>query len=277
MSRTARAALACLFGAFLLGQTGCNTVPRHQLQQSQARAMQLYDQNKKLVMERDALGRANGDLTSQYGQLQQKFAGMESANGTLQARIDNLNNERSSLQSSYADLLAQAKSQPSPLSDETTRRLEDLMRRYPNFEFDPKTGVSKFHSDILFESGDAEIRTAADPMLKEFAQILGSGDAANLNILVVGHTDDRRIVKASTAQKHPTNWHLSAHRAINVTRELAKFGLKEGRMGVAGYGPYQPVAPNRDAKSRERNRRIEIFVLAPNAPVAGWDRGTIRN
>jgi chemotaxis protein MotB len=42
-------------------------------------------------------------------------------------------------------------------------------------------------------------------------------------------------------------------------------------MGVSGYGMHQPVEPNKTEASRARNRRVEIFVLAPDASVAGWD------
>jgi chemotaxis protein MotB len=32
--------------------------------------------------------------------------------------------------------------------------------------------------------------------------------------------------------------------------------------------------PNKDDASRAKNRRVEIFVLAPDATVAGWDPAT---
>jgi chemotaxis protein MotB len=47
-------------------------------------------------------------------------------------------------------------------------------------------------------------------------------------------------------------------------------------MGAAGYSMYQPVVANKDEKSRQQNRRVEIFVLAPDAVVAGWDKGSER-
>ena len=53
--------------------------------------------------------------------------------------------------------------------------------------------------------------------------------------------------------------------------ELAHDGLKEGRLGAAGYSMFQPVVDNKDEASRRKNRRVEVFVLAPEALVAGWD------
>ena len=47
-------------------------------------------------------------------------------------------------------------------------------------------------------------------------------------------------------------------------------GLAEERMGVSGFGPSQPVSPNDTADARQRNRRVEIFVVGPETPVVGW-------
>ena len=55
-------------------------------------------------------------------------------------------------------------------------------------------------------------------------------------------------------------------------RALRKSGIGESRMGISGYGPYQPVEPNASDASRQKNRRVEIYVLAPDTPIANaWD------
>ncbi|MDQ3330932.1 MAG: OmpA family protein, partial [Planctomycetota bacterium] len=116
------------------------------------------------------------------------------------------------------------------------------------------------------------LKGSAIPLLKEFASIMNAGEAKRLNVLVVGHTDDQDIVKAGTAQQHPTNWHLSTNRGNAVLTALSRNGIKEDRMGVSGYSKFQPVIANSDDKNRQKNRRVEIFVLAPDAVVAGWDK-----
>ncbi len=273
MPLTARTAVCCVLGWLALGQTGCNMVPRNQLLQSQNRTRQLYEQNKSLAQDRDNQLRTNQTLTADNQRMQQQLADLNASKDTLQRRVDNLLGERTQLQNRFASL----KGKDSPLSDESTRQFEDLVRKYPEFEFDPQTGVSKFKTDLLFESGSDQLRPNAEALLRDFAKILNQGDAKLLNVLVVGHTDDRRVAKATTKAKHPDNWYLSSHRAIQVVHALAKHGIKEGRMGEAGYGPYQPLAQGNDAKSREKNRRVEIFVLAPNATVARRDSGASRN
>lgn len=251
---------------------GCVASPRERmaLRQSQLQALQLHQQNQALASERDSASQSYQSLLAQKQQLE---GSLEVAN----RRLENLNSERSELQQRYISLMNRARNSPSPLSGDMTRRFEELAKKYPEFEFDPATGVSKFHSDILFSSGSSDIKSSAAPLLQDFARIMNDGEAQRLNILVVGHTDDKPISKAGTRQHHPTNWHLSTNRADSVVVALHQFGVKEGRMGAAGYSMYQPVAPNSDDKNRQLNRRVEIFVLAPDAVVAGWDPGTRRN
>lgn len=243
---------------------GCQSASWDHLRHSQIRARQLYSQNKELMVQRDQSQAMAQSLANERDQLAQRLELSEQ-------RLANSANESQELRQRYVSLLDQAKDQSNPLSDATTQRFKELASKYPGFEFDPQTGVSKFHSDILFASGSDTIQTKGQSLLQKFAEIMNSGDAAQLNILIVGHTDDQRIAKSATRQKHPTNWHLSTNRANSVAMVLSKSGLKENRMGVAGYSMHQPVASNKETKGRAMNRRVEIFVLAPDASVAGWD------
>lgn len=258
MSHAARFVLSAGLAVLASSQIGCNMVPRYQLQSAQNRTRQLYEQNKLMAMDRQS-------LVNKYQQLQAQNSELQARGDALQQRVDNLMGERNRLASST-----------NPLSDAANRQFEDLARRYPGFEFDPQTGVSKFQNEILFATGSDELRPEAQQLLAEFARILNTGDAADLNVLVVGHTDDRPVVQPATLKRHPDNWYLSTHRAISVVHALEKQHLKSSRMGATGYGPFQPRQAAKSEDARRQNRRVEIFVLAPNASIAGWDPGTIR-
>jgi chemotaxis protein MotB len=252
MSVTVRQSIPVLLALTLTLGIGCNMVPQQTLRQSQVRAVQLAGQNRQLSQDNMAL-KSNLDVSSQ--------------------RLANLNNERTLLQQRYVNLLKQQ----SPLSPEATRQLEALKKKYPLFQFDPKNGVSRIGVDILFNSGsDVVNKKTAPEILGEFARIMNQGDAKHLNILVVGHTDDRRIARANTRSKHATNWHLSTNRANAVLTSLQKLGVESSRLGVAGYGPNQPLVPNSDDTARQKNRRVEIFVLHSDAVVARWSPETSR-
>lgn len=244
------------FATFVI--TGCNTVPNGWMRQSQLRNREMYAQKQAIANQAALSDQDRARIAQENADLRQK---LDLAN----QRLGNLQNERSQLNSK---LTAAMSSQPNPLPESANRRFQDLAKKYPGFNFDPETGVSKFSSDVLFDSGSSNIKGSAEPLLSEFAKIMNDGDSKHLKVLVVGHTDDKAISKEATRKLHPTNWHLSTNRANEVVIKLHKFGLLEGRMGAAGYSMYQPTKPNSNDKSRAENRRVEIYVLAPDSPIA---------
>ena len=272
MTRLHRSLIAGLLIACSLSSSGCGWHRRRShLRQSQLRSLHLYRENQTLAGQAEMAGQ----LAMEKGQLEQHLASTQQeltvAQQTLEItnqRLANLNAERAQLSEKYSNLLTGLKS---PLSGGTNRRFEELAKKYPEFEFDPVTGVSRFNGDLLFASGSDVVRTDGSKLLTEFAGIMNDPEARQFHILVVGHTDDHEIVKPGTKAKYETNWELSALRATAVVRNLAKIGLAEPRMGVAGYNKFQPVSANTDDSARQQNRRVEIYILAPDASVAGWD------
>ena len=293
-TRPRKWALAAPTAAALAGGvcvfSGCDVVPRAALVDSQTNAAALEQELATAAAERDQLAveyqTALADrqhLTAQQRAIAAdrdaalaQIAQNEHLSAKLQAgldianrRLENLSGERGELQTRYISLLRDVGGEGSPLGAGATRRFEELAAKYPDFDFDPVTGVSKFGPNVTFESGRAELNPNAVPLLREFAEIMASPEASGLNVLIVGHTDDERIAGAGTRAKHPTNWHLSTDRANEVAVTLAAAGLPESRMGVAGYSKYQPQTANRDELAKAKNRRVEIYVLAPEAKVAG--------
>ncbi|TMJ28146.1 MAG: peptidoglycan-binding protein, partial [Alphaproteobacteria bacterium] len=72
----------------------------------------------------------------------------------------------------------------------------------------------------------------------------------NWVLQVDGHTDNKPINTAA----FPSNWELSAARAIAVVKFLNAQGIANERLAAAGYGEYQPLSMMDTA----RNRRIEL-------------------
>jgi chemotaxis protein MotB len=111
---------------------------------------------------------------------------------------------------------------------------------------------------ILFDSGQAEIKPEGLAVLKRVVDILIT--VMDKTIRVEGHTDNVPIAGA-LAKRYPTNWELSAARALTVTRYLEKEGLDPTLLSAAAFGEYQPVADNETAEGRAKNRRIAIILL----------------
>ena len=129
--------------------------------------------------------------------------------------------------------------------------------------YDPSKGIVKFKSDLLFERGSDVVAPAAVDAVVSLCQILASEQAKQFDIIIAGHTDDIPIGKPETRRKHPTNWHLSAHRAISVLNIMEKNNIDSGRLSARGFGEYRPVAPNKpNKKGNAQNRRVEIYIVA---------------
>jgi chemotaxis protein MotB len=249
---------------------GCAIVPRVELDRCQAYNRQLLEQNRQLAAELQRARQEASRLASERAALQQQVAQNQTALAQYEQRIREYDQERSQFEQMYQELLAGMHPQQGHLTPEVRRQLEAFAIRHPEFvEVDAERGISKFKSDVLFPLGQAELSPEARAVLQEFASIFKSAAGQPFNLFIVGHTDDRPIVKPETRAKHPTNWHLSVHRAIAVQQFLEQSGIEARRMGVSGYGEHQPLVPNDSEENRARNRRVEIFVLNPRVPAIG--------
>jgi chemotaxis protein MotB len=108
---------------------------------------------------------------------------------------------------------------------------------------------------VLFDSGMADLKPAATPVLSKVAQILR--EEGSHQVMVEGHTDPVPIA----GSVFPTNWELSTARASRVVRFLISNGVPSRRLSAAGYAYLHPIATNSTAAGRSRNRRVEIVLL----------------
>lgn len=258
MRLSVRLMVCALAGASALTSIGCNSVPGQWHRQSALVNRRLHSEKQALAQTQSALDQDRQRLAQENADLQQRLA-------AANARLDNLSSERQQLQSRYTNLM---KEQQSVVPEATSQKFKDLAKRYPGFHFDPETGVCFFKNDFLFDSGSTQLRKDATDAVRQYADILNGPDNKQFKLLVVGHTDDRKISKESTKKLHPTNWHLSTNRANEVILALAKAGVAESRMGAAGYSMFRPIKPNSTDQGRAENRRVELLMLAPDSPIA---------
>ncbi len=102
---------------------------------------------------------------------------------------------------------------------------------------------------IHFDTDSAEIRPTSVPTLEQIAELLTQ--RAELEILVVGHTDNRGALDY--------NMRLSLARAAAVVAALTgDYGIDSGRLSAQGAGFLSPVATNRTEAGRALNRRVEL-------------------
>ena len=119
---------------------------------------------------------------------------------------------------------------------------------------------------ILFDSGEAVVSKRGEGVLARVGSVLATFD--DKQIQVSGHTDSNPISE-KLATQFPTNWELSVTRAVNVVRFLQeKAEVPAKNLIATGYGQYHPIASNKSAAGRARNRRIEILLTPSLAPKA---------
>lgn len=114
-------------------------------------------------------------------------------------------------------------------------------------------------SGVLFDSGSADLGVFGATQLKELANLLIEIETEIPTELkwvlrIDGHTDNRPI----NTPAFPSNWELSAARAISVAKYLIEQGVPPRRVAAAGFGEFQPLSDGTDEASFRRNRRIEL-------------------
>lgn len=102
--------------------------------------------------------------------------------------------------------------------------------------------------NIFFATGSSKLLPKSYKSLNDVAKIMAAD--ASLKLDIDGHTDN-----TGTADK---NQSLSESRAAAVKAYLAGKGVDESRMTAAGHGADQPVADNKTAAGRAKNRRVEM-------------------
>jgi chemotaxis protein MotB len=116
-----------------------------------------------------------------------------------------------------------------------------------------------FQSEVLFESGSAEIGLGGGPQLAQLARTLTDisnriPEDIDWILRVDGHTDRVPIRN----ERFRSNWELSTARAISVVRFLIRQGIPATRLAATGFGEYQPIDDRTAEIAFRRNRRIEL-------------------
>lgn len=104
---------------------------------------------------------------------------------------------------------------------------------------------------IEFESGKATLTDSGKAILDQMSMALLK--LKDKKVELIGHTDN--------AGARASNLSLSQARAEAVKAYVVQKGIKAESVGVSGEGPDRPVADNRNADGRARNRRIEFKVV----------------
>ncbi|MGO9136592.1 MAG: flagellar motor protein MotB [Syntrophales bacterium] len=144
---------------------------------------------------------------------------------------------------------------PEQLNEMSRRLRQDTKPDQISVAVDKEQSIKVSASDSLFfDLGKADIKPEAIEFLRNFAEVVKK---TKTNIRIDGHTDSFPIHSPA----FPTNWELSAIRAVNIARFLIEEnGIEPERFTVAGHSLYKPAVPNTTPENKAINRRVEIFI-----------------
>jgi len=240
----------------------------------------LKDRNEGLLADLSGMTAQRDKLTTDLayvtGQRDKVAADREELDRILQSRSDSLSQNIFELRRKVADLDAEnakLKAENASLVKEREEQVQKVSSTYESLLEKMKSEISKGQvtiselkgkltvnmvDSILFDSGRAEVKKGGLEILGKVISILK--DVNDKSIRIEGHTDDVPISRA-LAKRYPTNWELSAARAINVARHLQDQGIDPGQLSAVAYGEWKPVATNDTAEGKAKNRRIEIILV----------------
>ena len=142
------------------------------------------------------------------------------------------------------------------MKEQIEREIETYgIKNQVEVDFNAEYVTLTLNGAILFDSGRAEVRTDALPLIDKIGKILENYDS---NIIEIeGHTDNVPIYSG----KYEDNNVLSMYRALTVADYIKDItSLNPANIKPSGRGEYVPIADNATEEGRARNRRVEIKV-----------------
>nr|WP_314257721.1 peptidoglycan -binding protein [uncultured Devosia sp.] len=204
------------------------------------------------------------EANAQVALLNQQLAALRTQIGALEAALEASETRDTESRTQIADLGRR-------LNVALAQRVQDLSRYRSDFfgrlrqilegRADVRVVGDRFvfQSEVLFDPGQADISTEGTPDLDALAEAILQLEQEippdiNWVLRIDGHTDVRPISNA----RFPSNWELSAARAISVAQYLVSKGVSPNRLVAAGFGEFTPLDPANTDEAYRRNRRIEF-------------------
>ncbi|HMM68548.1 MAG TPA: peptidoglycan -binding protein [Dokdonella sp.] len=237
------------------------TALKHQLEAEVASLTTQLDTTQSDLVKQTELGSA---ATAQVELLNRQMAAIREQLGKLEAALGIANKDIAGKDAKIADLGRQ-------LNIALANRVGELERYRSEFfgklrealgdRSDVQVVGDRFivPTDILFDSGSAELGAAAQDRLESLASTVREVSAEipssiDWVLRIDGHTDRRPI----HTDRFPSNWELSTARAVAIVKYLVVQGIPANRLSANGFGQFQPLDAADTPEAYAKNRRIEL-------------------
>ncbi len=217
-----------------------------------------------LTSELDSQKQLSARALSQVELLNQQIAALRRQLSAIEEALQASEKKDKEAQARIADLgqrlnvaLAQRVQELSKYRSEFFGKLRAILGARPDIRVVGDRFV--FQSEILFDSGSAGLKPEGQAEVDKLAGALIDLEKQIPQeiawvLRIDGHTDVRPIASS----QFPSNWELSAGRAISVVQYLIGRGVPARRLVAAGFGEYQPLDADPTEEAFRRNRRIEL-------------------
>lgn len=198
----------------------------------------------------DEVKKELAQVKSDYNQLNVKHQGLQEDLATSEARNVDLESQFNSKSAELAAANSELASLKATAGRTTPTRLQP-----------PKAAMRvTLAADVLFNAGRATLSRPGIARLRGIVVRI-KGQHPNATVHVYGYTDSDRIKRSAKLWKD--NLDLSANRAMAVSRQLRDLGIAPEKIETIAMGATNPVASNKTAAGKAKNRRVEIAVTEP--------------
>ncbi|WP_422926783.1 OmpA family protein [Singulisphaera sp. PoT] len=258
--------------ACVLVFAGCAVVPRSKLDESRRLSRTLQADNARLKNSVTSLKSQYEELAERSDDDAFRLRNQEQEIQKLLASVHAYQEDREQLARGVERLKNQVRGATRPISAQFRTRFENFAKENPGCEFDPKSSIVTIPTELLFQPGTDKPKAKARDLLASFSKVFDDPDAAELRILVTGHTEDSLVTRTSYEGDAPKAEHLSLDRASKVRELIASEGhIATSRIDVAGVAASDAMGTDVGDGSLNSKRRIEIQVsrsgaLPPETP-----------
>lgn len=270
-----------------------NTEMKHQISKNETRLNSLIKDSMSRASELEKVRNDYESMNKQYSELQESQESILKGNAKETARLlmqlqttqDDLKKKEESL-SKTEKALDEKKKNLDNLNLELGKRdarlkeLESILFRKDSVVNVLKTKVSNallgfegedltikiqngkvyvsMEEKLMFKSGSIAVDSKGQEALKKLTKVLEQNP--DINITIEGHTDNLPYKSGGSIKD---NWDLSVQRATSIIRIiLDNSKIDPKRLTASGRGEFSPIAGNKTAEQRAKNRRTEI-ILTP--------------
>lgn len=230
-------------------------------QENSLSKQELEELQNQLKHSNSRINEVLNDKSKHLTELSNQLATKEQELRQKEENLDSLQNAMFSSQEQIKKMKTQLEA--------SNKKLEDIHNKLKQalFGFEKK-GLSienkngkiyvSMDEKLLFSSGSWQVSEEGKKALSEMAVILANN--TDIDIMIEGHTDN---VELKGKNQIKDNWDLSVMRATSITKILlSDTGIAPQRIIPCGRSEYMPIADNKTAEGRAKNRRTEI-ILSP--------------